>query len=193
MLFPPLKRISITLLSRKWLLVYGYLLIILIATPYLPSLIEWAQNKWPTGSVSGLVLIVEISIGFLLIALVCSTFFFNRRKFFLFILIASGLIVVSCLFYLIIRNPYELTHLPEYALLSILILQAIEREKKQERGKVNKGNSYVESAIITGIFGGIDEIYQGLLPLRYFNWYDILLNMIGGLLGLTIFWGIIRD
>jgi len=52
---------------------------------------------------------------------------------------------------------------------------------------------YFRSAAITGALGAVDEIYQGLLPLRYFTWYDILLNVIGGLLGLTILWGIIRE
>ena len=72
-------------------------------------------------------------------------------------------------------------------------MQAIKGEKWKEREKVNKKYIYFVSAAITGMVGGIDEIYQGLLPLRYFTWYDILLNMLGGLLGLTIFWGIIRD
>jgi len=192
MLFPPLKRFSITLLSRKWLLVYGYLLIILIATPYLPSLIIWASSRWQAGSISSFVRSVEILLGALLLILVGGVFFFNRRRFLSFAFIICGIITSAILFYFIIQNPYELTHLPEYSLLSILILQAIKREKGQVRKK-NEGNSYIKSAIITGIFGGIDEIYQGLLPMRYFNWYDIVLNVIGGLLGLTILWGITRE
>jgi len=47
--------------------------------------------------------------------------------------------------------------------------------------------------MITGVLGTIDELYQGILPLRYFTWYDILLNGLGGLLGLTIFWGANRE
>jgi glycopeptide antibiotics resistance protein len=43
------------------------------------------------------------------------------------------------------------------------------------------------------VLGTIDELYQGILPLRCFTWYDIFLNGIGGLLGLTIFWGIARE
>jgi hypothetical protein len=52
---------------------------------------------------------------------------------------------------------------------------------------------YFSSAAITGVIGTIDEVYQGILPLRYFTWYDIFLNGLGGVLGLTIFWGIIRE
>ena len=52
---------------------------------------------------------------------------------------------------------------------------------------------YLQSAMIISVLGTIDELYQGILPLRYFNWRDIFLNGLGGLLGLTIFWGISRE
>ena len=58
---------------------------------------------------------------------------------------------------------------------------------------VKSNRVYLRSGVITGSFGTIDELYQGLLPLRYFTWYDILLNGLGGLLGLTIFWGVSRE
>jgi len=49
---------------------------------------------------------------------------------------------------------------------------------------------YFRSAAINGAFGALDEIYQRVLPLRHFVWYDILFNILCGLLGLTIFWGV---
>jgi len=103
------------------------------------------------------------------------------------------LIAVASLFYLIIPNPYELTHLPEYAILGILILYAVKGGDGRRREKVNESYYYFRSAMITGLLGTIDELYQGILPLRYFTWYDVFLNGIGGLLGLTIFWGINRE
>jgi hypothetical protein len=175
------------------LLVYGYLLVVLIATPYLPLLIQWASFRWPAESVSGFVIGVEISIGILLIVSAVAIFFYNRRKFPSFILIIGGLIAFSSLFYLIIPNPYELTHLPEYAILGILILYAVKGRHGRTREKVNENYFYLRSAMITGVLGTIDELYQGILPLRCFTWYDIFLNGIGGLLGLTIFWGIARE
>ena len=51
---------------------------------------------------------------------------------------------------------------------------------------------YFRSGMITAGFGIIDELYQGILPLRYFAWRDIALNGLGGLLGLTIFWALTR-
>ena len=205
-------------------MVYVYLLVILIATPCLPLLIRWASSRWQAGSISGFVVGVEIFLGALLLFLAGGVFFFNRQRFPSFILIIGGIIISAILFYLIIPNPYELTHLPEYAILSILIMKAIKGVKGKE--KINNTNIYsvrrisssdqrwyrgswfwnrfktlpkisnrvyFRSAAITGALGAVDEIYQGLLPLRYFTWYDILLNVIGGLLGLTILWGIIRE
>ncbi len=253
--------------TPRWVAVYGYFLIVLIATPYLPLLIQWASSSWPAASISGFVLGVEISIGILLIVLAGAIFFFNIRKFPYFLLIISALIAFASLFYLIIPNPYELTHLPEYAILGILTLHAIKggegkKEKVNEacfapvrmspsentgrlckilsappanalsspgirlrQGRparlacaramagrwrtgvamagrfftrgimalVKSNRVYLRSGVITGSFGTIDELYQGILPLRYFAWHDILLNGLGGLLGLTIFWGVSRE
>jgi len=172
--------------------VYGYLLIILIATPYLPLLIQWASSRWQAGSISGFVVGVEIFLGALLLFLAGGVFFFNRRRFSPFVFIIGGIIGVSCLFYFIIPNPYELTHLPEYAILSILIIQAIKKQKGKGKERLSDTYIYFGSGAVTGALGAVDEIYQGLVPLRYFTWYDILLNVIGGLLGLTIFWGVNR-
>jgi len=209
------------------LLVYGYLLILLVATPYLPLLIRWASSKWQAGSISSFVVGVEIFLGALLLFLAGGVFFFNRRRFPPFVFIIGGIITSAILFYFIIPNPYELTHLPEYAILSILIIKAIKKQTGKGKEKLNDASIYpvrrisssdqrwykreswiwnrfkalpkisnrvyFRSAAITGAFGAIDELYQGVLPLRYFTWYDILLNVIGGILGLTIFWGIIRE
>lgn len=57
---------------------------------------------------------------------------------------------------------------------------------------VKSNRVYLRSAMITGVLGTIDELYQGILPLRYFAWRDIVMNGLGGLLGLTIFWALSR-
>jgi len=183
-------------LTPRWLAVYGYLLIVLIATPYLPLLIQWASSRWSAGSIPRFVLGVEISLGILLIISAGAIFFHNREKFRFFVLIIGGLMVFACLFYLVIPNPYELTHLPEYAILSILIVHAIKERAGEGSGimaRVKSNRVYVSSAMITGALGSVDELYQGILPLRYFAWRDIVLNGLGGLLGLTILWALTRE
>ena len=68
--------------------------------------------------------------------------------------------------------------------------QAIKELEGKRREKVSENRVYFQSALITGVLGSIDELYQGVLPMRVFTWYDIFLNMLGGILGLTLFWGI---
>ncbi len=176
-------------LSRRWLFVYGYLVILIIATPYLPLVINLARKRWQAGSVSNFVLAIEIAIAVLLLFLAVVIYFVNRRKFLPFTLILLGLIAFCYLFYLSNPNPYELTHLPEYAIISILFNNAI---RASDRGG-NKNYLFIRSGLITLILGAVDELYQGLLPLRFFRGYDIMLNALGGILGLTVFWGIKQD
>jgi VanZ family protein len=203
-----LKNVDFRYLSRRWLMVYGYVLFILVATPYLPSLIQWASSKWPGASVSGFVLGVEISMGILLILLAGGVFFYNRQKFLYFLLITGGSILAVFLFYRIVPNPYELTHLPEYGILSVLTMEALKggegasREKadgidarshvglEPEKGVTTFNSLYLRSAVFTTALGTADELYQGLLPSRSLIWYDVLLNGLGGVLGLAILWGI---
>ena len=174
-------------------MIYGYVLLIWIATPCLPLLVRWASSRWPTASVKRFVLGVEISMGLLLIVFAGGIFFYNRQKFFRFILIIGGSITTSSLFYCIIPNPYELTHLPEYAILGLLMVRAIKGDTAPLKERDGANSLYLRSAGFTCAIGTMDELYQGLLPGRYFTWYDIMLNGLGALLGLTIFWGISRE
>jgi glycopeptide antibiotics resistance protein len=176
-------------LTHRWLVVYGYLAVLLIATPCLPLVLNWARARWQGEAVSSFVLIVEITIGITLILSAGSIFFYNRRKFTLYIILMGALIGASGLSFLLNPNPYELTHLPEYAILGVLLIVAMKKGK--ERGRENF--LYVRPAAITVLLGTADELYQGLLPLRYFAWYDIILNGLGGVLGLTMFWGMKRE
>jgi len=179
-------------MARRWLVVYGYLAVLLIATPNLPLVIDWARAIWKYEAVAGFVLGVEIAIGIALILLAGAIFFLNRQRFAWCILPLSAVIGASGLFFYLNPNPYELTHLPEYAVLSVLIMGAV-REREDKAGDHVHGRAlYVRAAVITVIFGAIDELYQGALPMRFFNVYDIFLNGAGGILGLTIFWGVER-
>ncbi len=178
--------------DRRLLAVYGYLLVVLIATPWLPLLIEWTFSEWSEALISRFVLGVEVSIGVLLIISAGAIFFFDARKFPSFALIIGGFIAFAWVFYLVIPSAYELTHLSEYAILGALVLHALKGDVERSE-KVAERSLYFRSAVITGVVGTIDELYQGLLPLRYFAWYDVLLNGVGGLFGLALAWGISRE
>ena len=160
---------------------------------------------------SSFVLGFEVSIGALLIVSTVPLFVYNRRRFFLFTVIVGGVVSAAFLLYRTKPNPYEFTHLPEYAILNILIIKAMKGGKRtpiervtemEERMATHRATGvgeslyrylYFRALAITGAIGAIDELYQGLLPTRYFNVYDMLLNGLGGALGSAIIWGMDRD
>ena len=185
-------------ISRKWTIVFLYTVAMFVVTPYLPQLIQAATSRWSSSGVSRFVLGVEIAIALLILILALEFLIHRRKKSALFLISMGCIFLLSFIIYQLIPNPYEFTHLPEYAILSILIIRAMDKEKvrsknaeKEENAKsaIIK-NSYFLSAMATGIIGTGDEIYQYLIPNRFFTLYDIFLNILGGILGLLIYWRI---
>lgn len=182
----------------KWAIVAAYTIGLFVATPYLPQVIKAATSRWSSSGVSRFVLGVEIAIALIVIALAVYSLTQKKKKAFLFLISIGSVFFISFIIYQFIPNPYEFTHLPEYAVLSVLVIWALGKEKskspnveKEKRlGTKKIDNPYFLSALITGTIGTTDEIYQHFLPNRHFTWYDILLNILGGILGLLIYWGI---
>lgn len=183
----------------RWAPVYIYTVGIFIVTPFLPNLIRFVSSQWSRSGASRFVLWTEIAIA-LFILVLCAGFLPHRKKkSAAFLLSVGGIFLLSYISYRFIPNPYEFTHLPEYAVLSMLLVRALDKGKAHinlEKGGNLKSaiikNPYVLSASITGIIGTGDEVYQYILPNRYFTVYDIFLNILGGILGLLIFWRIKR-
>lgn len=181
----------------KWIIVSIYIIGLFVATPYLPQLIQAATSKWSKSGVSSFVLGVEISIALVITVLAVKFLIQKKKKSLLFVVSVGCIFLLSFIVYQFIPNPYEFTHLPEYAVLSILVMWALNKRKSKNRGSQSKKdlkpeiikNPYILSACITGVIGTVDEVYQHFLPTRHFTWYDILLNILGGILGLLIFWG----
>lgn len=185
-------------ISRKWALVFFYTVAIFVLTPYLPQLISTASSRWSSSGVSHFVLGVEIAIALLILILALEFLIHRRKKSALFLISVGGIFLLSFIIYQLIPNPYEFTHLPEYAILSMLIIRALDKEKVKSKSAEKEENvksaiiknSYFLSTMVTGIIGTGDEIYQYFLPNRFFTLYDIFLNILGGILGLLIYWRI---
>ena len=163
-----------------------YFLGIIIATPYLPALIRFANSRWPSASVSKFVLAIEILIAIVMLLLTVAVYKKKKSKVWLFLFPVCGIILISVLLYHYLPNPYEFTHFPEYAILSFLMKKALDEKRDGGRNR----NSYVKSGLFTGMIGIGDEIYQHFLPGRVFTWYDVILNFVGGILGLIVYWGL---
>ena len=185
---------------RKWGLVCSYTLGIFVISPYLPQLIRTASSQWSSSSVSHFVLGLEIAIALTILSLAVVFLIRKRKKSTLFLISVGGIFLLSVVIYQFIPNPYEFIHLPEYAILSILTLKAIDSGKgKYPSTKQQKNlqhlifkNPYLLSSLITGMVGTGDEVYQHFLPGRFYDWHDVFLNILGGILGLIIFWGVKR-
>ena len=172
---------------RRWLPPILYTAGIIIVTPFLPDLIRGASSRWSSPGVSCFVLKVEIFLAAFVLAFSIFLFFFRKYKSFFPILSLSSIFLLSFLIYQYVPNPYEFTHLPEYAVLSVLLLKAVAGKKRKS---FLTRSPYLLSVSITGAIGLIDEVYQHFLPNRYFTVYDVFLNVLGGIIGLLICWGI---
>jgi len=173
-------------ITRKWTVVFFYIVAIFVITPYLPQLIRTASSRWSSSGVSRFVLGTEIAIALFILAIAAIYLIYRKKRSALFLIYVGSIFLLSFIIYQFIPNPYEFTHLPEYAILSILIVRALNKE----RGSSFIKNSYFLSGLSSGVIGVTDEVYQYFLPNRFFTWYDVLLNILGGILGLLIYWRI---
>jgi len=175
--------------SGKWGIVCAYTDGIFLFTPYLPKLIRFASSRCSRSGVSRFVLGLEIIIALFILTLAIVFLFYKRKRSVIFLISIGVIFLLSFIIYQFIPNPYEFTHLPEYAILSMLIVRAIDKKEKEKRTGITK-NSYFLTALVTGFIGAGDEVYQYFLPNRAYTWYDIALNILGGILGLLIYWKI---
>lgn len=83
----------------------------------------------------------------------------------------------------------EYIHFPEYALLTLLWYHALARSTASNVAETaSKKNTIIRAAIISGITGILEETSQLVIPLRRFDYQDILLNLMGVALGLLFLW-----
>lgn len=184
--------------KKRWILAGIYILGIFLVNPFLPGLIRLASSLWTRPKISRFVLVMELVIVLFLLCLSLFLLIKKQKKSVLLIISLSGIFLLSLVLYQFLPNPYEFTHLPEYAILSMLLVRAYNNGKitNQVKGKwgslIGVKNYYFFSIMITSAVGTGDEIYQHFLPNRYFTWYDIFLNLLGGILGLLVYWGITK-
>ncbi len=77
-----------------------------------------------------------------------------------------------------ILNPEEKIHFLEYGFLAYLVYRAVSID-------VRGGHAYLCAFLLTAVFGWIDEGIQHLLPGRYYQIQDVLLNGFSAGLGLS--------
>lgn len=78
--------------------------------------------------------------------------------------------------FLIEKNPIKYIHIPQYFVLTLLIFKVL-------RGHDTAKNLIPYSIFFASCLGAIDEIHHGLHPARYFGSKDMLINMVGAVVG----------
>ncbi len=158
--------INNNIINRRWWLVVVYTLAIFLTLPYV-------RGFWDlTGSLLGPVREYLVVAGYLGVA----GFVLFRRK----ILFLSLIVVVTVAIYRFIPLPVERIHFIEYGIMGWLAYWAA--------GRSRKGLLLALAYII--VMGILDEVIQGILPNRYYDTRDIVMNIIGGGLGVFLRYGI---
>lgn len=89
-----------------------------------------------------------------------------------------ALIIVLYIFSLMyIKITDERIHLLQYGVLSAFIFNAL-------RCNFKNTVSYVLAIVLTFLIGWGDELIQGILPNRFYEIHDVLINLYSGVLGL---------
>ncbi len=78
-----------------------------------------------------------------------------------------------------ISSPEEKIHFIEYGILAYLVFRALRLDH-------GAGAAYAGAFALTAALGWVDEGIQHLLPNRYYQTSDVVLNAVSGLLGLLL-------
>ncbi len=99
------------------------------------------------------------------------------------------ILIVVCFFFImrLLYYPAEKVHLIEYGILGALVFWAVSIHK------VDIVFCYVAAIIVSLVVGSADEIVQGFLPFRVFDFRDIVVNNLSGALGAVIYAGFFRE
>ncbi len=83
----------------------------------------------------------------------------------------------------------EYIHFPEYALLTLLWRYALAGSFSSDtKASYSNKSTIFRAALFSGITGILEETSQLFIPLRRFDFQDILLNLMGVALGLLFLW-----
>ena len=138
-----------------------YVGVILYLSPYLPDIVAGIRKKVSSERLYWGTIVVEAVFLLFLFIYFVKSFKGAFRLFPIFPL------VIFVVFFLYLKNPVEHIHLFEYGVLGLAL----------SLWKIGSINLRVLS--IGFIVGLVDELYQGYLPNRVFDYHDLLINFVG--------------
>ena len=85
------------------------------------------------------------------------------------------LLLLATMIYRLREIPEEAMHVAEYALLGLLVYRALVH-------RVRDSSVYLLAALVVGMIGTLDEYIQWVVPSRFYELRDIMINFSSGLL-----------
>ena len=74
-------------------------------------------------------------------------------------------------------------HFFAYAFLGMLFFRALKNSAVGYR----EGLVFLLAVLLTGIYGGTDELHQYFVPMRCADWWDLLADFLGGCFGVVVY------
>jgi VanZ family protein len=164
---------SMSLRRRYWSYVFAWVVLIYATLYSVRPVCNFLKNTTPFA------LLVNILMFSLLIVIMMSLLMkriVTRPSSYIFLFMTVAAYIYG---FLTIQFPEEKIHFIEYGILAWLIIQAVELD-------VRRPAAHVYAFLLTAIFGWMDEGIQHLLPNRYYQFDDVILNATSGLLGLFL-------
>ncbi len=158
---------------KYWLHVFLCVLLIYSTLSIVRPICEFLKANTPFALLanSGLIVLLGSVILYSLIKVKV-----RRPLTYLYLLLVTGLYVYGIV---LLDIPEEKLHFVEYGFLGFLTYRAISLD-------VPGARAYCLAFLLTGLLGWGDEGIQEILPNRYYQFKDVILNVISGGLGLCL-------
>jgi len=150
-------------------------LFIIISASFLRQVMEFV--KAVVGE-QGFVFLIGITGAIFLVSFLI--LIIRKRPSFLKFSIFIVVLIIGMWFCQQLKIPEEKIHLLEFAVLGWLASRDLIKPGRKVKG-------VIFALIFTFAVGVLDEVFQGILPYRYFQWCDIGFNSAGGLWGVGLY------
>ncbi|HIJ84475.1 MAG: VanZ family protein [Magnetococcales bacterium] len=156
---------------RPWALVGLYLILHYSLVPMIPTVEMWLYAVMD--GVEHVERIVNTVLAVVLVGVVVLVALFAKRRVMAFTFLAIAALTALT----ITTNPDERVHFAQYAILGMLLHYAHPAANRE---------GLADIMIMVAMAGLGDEIFQFLLPDRYFDLRDVFMDVMGGALGLGL-------
>lgn len=164
-----------SLRSIWWTATVIYILALYLSLPFVPKIWE-GLNSFFKGRIIPFLYTIYFLVGSGIFIYILSAKKGPLNYFLYFMQVGVFFMILNFL-----KIPAEKIHLAEYSILAILLYNSLKFDFLRFDKRL-----YQCSVFFCFSVGTIDEIIQAFLPNRYFDWRDIFINTLSGIISLSI-------